>query len=82
VYAKNYHSEKKSSYHSVVREAIGPFKPVSNYIVRPGDSLYKIARKNHISVNCLIKYNDIGKSKLLRVKQRLHIPRWQQCIGK
>jgi membrane-bound lytic murein transglycosylase D len=43
------------------------------YKVRPGDSLSRIARKNHVSTRKLAKWNRIKRSSRLRVGQKLKI---------
>ena len=43
----------------------------SAYRVRRGDSLWKIARKYHVSVNNIRKWNNLGKSKLIKPGQVL-----------
>jgi membrane-bound lytic murein transglycosylase D len=42
-----------------------------NYTVRSGDSLYLIASRFRISVNDLVRWNNIDKNKILRPGQRL-----------
>jgi membrane-bound lytic murein transglycosylase D len=42
-----------------------------NYIVRSGDSLYLIANRFRITVNDLVRWNNIDKNKILRPGQKL-----------
>ena len=42
-----------------------------NYTVRSGDSLYLIASRFRITVNDLVRWNNIDKNKILRPGQRL-----------
>jgi len=42
-----------------------------NYVVRNGDSLYLIANRFRVSVDQLVRWNNIDKSKILRPGQRL-----------
>ena len=44
------------------------------YRVRPGDSLYKIARRHKITVRKIRRENNLGNSSLLRIGQKLKIP--------
>ena len=46
--------------------------PLLQYVVRPGDSLWKIARKHRVSVRALAAANNLGRSRLQR-GQRLII---------
>lgn len=47
-------------------------QPVLQYVVRPGDSLWKIARKHRVSVRALVAANNLGRAPLQR-GQRLII---------
>ena len=44
------------------------------YIVRQGDSLWKIARKADVSVSTLVKLNQIGPKDVLRIGQKVLVP--------
>lgn len=46
----------------------------SNYVVKPGDTLYAIAKRYGISVNQLASTNNIKNINLIRTGQRLVIP--------
>lgn len=46
-----------------------------NYLVRSGDTLSDIAERNGVGLSELLKFNGIDNSNLVRVGQRLKIPR-------
>ncbi len=46
----------------------------ANYQVKPGDSLWSIARHHGVAMASLVKVNRIGPREVLRVGQRLSIP--------
>jgi len=49
-------------------------KPVSeNYIVRAGDSLYKIAKRTKTSINALCKLNNLTEASVLQIGQRVKV---------
>ncbi len=48
--------------------------PVTTYTIRKGDSLWLIAKKNHITVSELTKANNIGSSASLQPGKKLIIP--------
>ncbi len=48
--------------------------PASTYTVAPGDSLWTIARRNHISVAELAAANNIRQNAVVQIGQRLIIP--------
>ncbi|PWQ93260.1 LysM peptidoglycan-binding domain-containing protein [Leucothrix pacifica] len=56
--APNHHGEDK-----VVKKA-----PAKVYRVRPGDNLYRIAARNHVSVDKLIKINGLWGKKASNLK--------------
>jgi len=45
----------------------------NTYIVKAGDTLFSVARKNHIVISKLMKYNNIGLGDTLRVGQVLKV---------
>ncbi|WP_325176676.1 N-acetylmuramoyl-L-alanine amidase [Paenibacillus alkalitolerans] len=47
---------------------------VRNYTVKPGDSLWKIAQKFGVSMQTIIKYNNLNPNVYLKVGQKLRIP--------
>lgn len=49
-------------------------EPVKIYLVKKGDSLWKIAHQNKISVSKLAKFNEINAKKPLLVGQTIKIP--------
>ncbi len=51
--------------------ALGNTTRKVNYTVRSGDSLYLIANRFRVSVNQLVRWNNIDKNKILRPGQRL-----------
>jgi membrane-bound lytic murein transglycosylase D len=48
--------------------------PKGDYQVKPGDSLWSIARAHGVALNSLVKVNHIGPKEVLRVGQSLEIP--------
>jgi LysM repeat protein len=48
--------------------------PASTYTVKPGDSLWTIAHKNHISVAELAVANNIKQNAIVRIGQKLLVP--------
>ena len=56
-----------------IRIPINGEKKYTNYIVKSGDSLYSIAKKNNISVDVIKDYNNLS-SNLLSIGQVLKIP--------
>jgi len=48
--------------------------PVASYTIQKGDSLWIIAKKNHISVAELTKANNLGSNPVLRPGKKLMIP--------
>ncbi len=44
------------------------------YLVKPGDTLYSIARAHNVTIEALSKVNDLSDPKRLRAGQRLQIP--------
>jgi len=53
-----------------------PAVPAENktYVVQPGDTLFKIAVRNHVTVAALAQANGIRNTNLVYVGQRLNIP--------
>lgn len=51
-----------------------PQEPRSEYRVKRGDSLWAIARDHGVSVDALMKANDIGPNDVLKVGHRLTLP--------
>jgi cell wall-associated NlpC family hydrolase len=49
------------------------------YTIKKGESLYTIAKKNHLSVTTLCKVNGISKDKTLKVGQVIKIPSSRQA---
>lgn len=52
------------------------------YRVRRGDSLYKIARRNRITLSSLKRENGIKRGSLIRIGQRLKVPSRQVIVKK
>jgi murein DD-endopeptidase MepM/ murein hydrolase activator NlpD len=49
-------------------------QPVSQkYVVRAGDSLYKIARYTKTTINTLCKLNNLTETSILQIGQVLHV---------
>ena len=48
-------------------------KPKKYYTVKPGDTLYEIARKNNTSVNKLCQMNGISKKKILKPGMKIKV---------
>ncbi|MEQ8860187.1 MAG: LysM peptidoglycan-binding domain-containing protein [Pseudomonadales bacterium] len=48
--------------------------PAGDYQVKPGDSLWSIARAHQVDLSRLIRVNQIGPKEVLKVGQRLNIP--------
>ncbi len=55
-------------------KATAEVAPVSTYTVGRGDSLYTIAKKNHLTVAELAKVNNLGSGAVLKPGQKLFIP--------
>ena len=51
--------------------ALGNTTRKLNYTVRSGDSLYLIASRFRVSINQLVRWNNLDKNKILRPGQRL-----------
>ncbi len=49
-------------------------KNISTYIVQRGDSLAKIAKKHKVSLSNLLKANEMTRSTIIRVGQKISIP--------
>lgn len=62
------HAHKVSKSHSTSRHANVKGRVV---VVRSGDTLERIARRNHTTVSALCKKNGIKKTKVLRIGQKL-----------
>ena len=60
------HTSSGSSTHRVV----------SVYVVRPGDSLYAIAARQHASWRAIARNNHLPSSLMVVIGQRLRIPHW------
>lgn len=45
-----------------------------SYVVQPGDSLWSISRRHDVSVNQLMKANQVGPQDYLKIGQRLTVP--------
>jgi membrane-bound lytic murein transglycosylase D len=56
-------------------------KPEGDYQVKPGDSLWSIARAHQVPLARLIKANEIGPKEVLGVGQRLSIPGAESAAG-
>ncbi len=55
------------------RQALGNTMRKLRYIVRRGDSLYLIANKFRVSINDLVRWNNIDKNKILRPGQKITV---------
>lgn len=55
-------------------EPVKDVVPVSTYTVVSGDSLWSIAKRNHLSVSDLAESNNLRASSVLKVGQKLIIP--------
>lgn len=51
-----------------------PIAPTFTYIVRPGDTLYSIARRYGTSVDVLVNLNNLSSADNIKVGQELQIP--------
>lgn len=51
------------------------------YVVKKGDSLWKIAKKNHITIENLALYNDLPANAKLRIGQKLLIPSAEKKVS-
>jgi LysM repeat protein len=51
-----------------------PVTPAATYEVQRGDSLWSIAKKNHIKISALVAANDLRSGAPLRLGQKLIIP--------
>lgn len=59
---------------TLVAEPVADVTPTSTYTVKSGDSLWTIAKKNHLTVSDLAKENNLKTSAPLREGQKLLIP--------
>lgn len=50
-----------------------PIPTVVEHVIKPGDSLWRIARNYKVSVRDLTRWNDLKESSVLRPGKRLHI---------
>lgn len=64
------HAHKVSKSHSTSRYANGKGRV---HVVRSGDTLERIARRNHTTVSAICKKNGIKKTRLLQIGQRLKL---------
>jgi len=55
------------------QQALGNTTRKLRYVVRNGDSLYVIANKFRVSINDLVRWNNIDKNKILRPGQKLTV---------
>jgi LysM repeat protein len=53
---------------------VAPVVPSKTYVAKKGDSLYKIAKAEKITVEQLAKANNLTKASLLKIDQKLTIP--------
>ncbi|MEM1082019.1 MAG: LysM peptidoglycan-binding domain-containing protein, partial [Pseudomonadota bacterium] len=53
--------------------AMGATQTVSNYVVRQGDSLWTIARRQGVSMENLMRWNQLDANSILQIGQRLII---------
>jgi LysM repeat protein len=60
------HGSSRTSLHRVV----------SIYVVRPGDSLYAISARQHVSWHRIARVNHLPSSLMVVIGQRLRIPHW------
>jgi membrane-bound lytic murein transglycosylase D len=63
----------KLSRYNANKQSLKKASPMSLYVVKSGDSLYKISKQYDLSVSELKKYNDL-QSNLLRIGQEIIIP--------
>jgi membrane-bound lytic murein transglycosylase D len=56
-------------------------QPRGDYQVKPGDSLWSIARSHDVALDSLVKANQIGPKEVLRVGQRLTLPGVSQAAA-
>lgn len=57
-----------------VASAPAPVAPAKTYAVKKGDSLYKIAKAEKVTVDQLAKANNLSKTSMLKIGQKLNIP--------
>jgi murein DD-endopeptidase MepM/ murein hydrolase activator NlpD len=70
---RSIHAHKVSKSHATSRYATNNKVKGKTVSVRNGDTLERIARRNHVSVDALCKKNGIKRNKVLRVGQRLKV---------
>jgi murein DD-endopeptidase MepM/ murein hydrolase activator NlpD len=68
----------------------GNFTPVSRtagtstgpeiYTIRPGDTLWTIAKRHGVSVDALMLSNQLGEQSILKIDQKIHIPSSNQLV--
>lgn len=54
---------------------------VTHYTVRPGDSLYAICQRFHVSPDRIARANDLPSNLVVRIGQRLRIGHWAAGAG-
>lgn len=60
---------------SIISTDIAPVAPsAGSYEVQKGDSLWKIAKKNNVSIDELLQANDLTRNSIIRPGQSLQIP--------
>lgn len=59
---------------ALMSEPVGDVTPAATYAVKSGDSLWSIAKRNHISVSELAAANNLKTSAVLHQDQKLIIP--------
>jgi LysM repeat protein len=53
---------------------IAPTVPAKTYVVKKGDSLWKIAKAEKVTVDELCKANNLSKTSILKLNQKLTVP--------
>jgi len=59
---------------ALVQPAVTDVTPASTYVVARGDSLWSIAKKNHVKISELVRVNGLHSGSSLHLGQRLIIP--------
>jgi peptidoglycan endopeptidase LytE len=73
---------KKAQSHSSTVHTSSSRTTYSTYVVKPGDTLWSIARRYHTTVSKLMSLNHLRSSSMLHIGQKLKVPRAAGLSGR